>query len=269
MPGSSAAARRRAARVSCRTSASSHLSRWSARSTSSAGRPVDVEPDRGGQGQQPVPARAPSSGSGSATSVGRASPGAPSSSLQRLLDHPARHAPCWPGRSGSSARAQSVSSVGLVEQVQSGWVNCCSPVPAARPCRRTGPRRRRLERACWWLKNTSFIEPLAVADDDLGDACRAGCASAGWSTLAHLGRAPSPGRRPARRSSSVMLAAAGVAARVVPQQVADGVQVQLARPSPWPSSVAEHPGQRGLQGHARVTPPRPAAGGPLARRRSG
>ena len=35
MPGSSAAARRRAARVTCRTSASSHLRRWSARSTSS------------------------------------------------------------------------------------------------------------------------------------------------------------------------------------------------------------------------------------------
>ena len=75
MPGSSAAARRRAASVSCRVSASSHLSRWPACSTSSSVVGRWMSSRAAGSESNPCRARI-SSGSGSTTSDPR--PPAPS-----------------------------------------------------------------------------------------------------------------------------------------------------------------------------------------------
>ena len=88
MPGSRAAARRRAARVSWRISASSHFSRWRGALDvlhASSGRWMSSS----AAASESSPCRARiSSGSGSSTRLGEAAAGA-EQQLHRLLDHPA------------------------------------------------------------------------------------------------------------------------------------------------------------------------------------
>ena len=110
---------------SCRTSASSHFSRSSARSTSSGVvGPVHVE-QRGGQGRAGRAGRAAPRAAGRRASLGE-SPECVQQQLHRLLDHPAGDV--LAGRvDRAPARGPSRRRRRRSRRWQSGWVNCSSP----------------------------------------------------------------------------------------------------------------------------------------------